>query len=347
MHILYGVSGQGFGHATRSKEVIDHLEEKGHTVHIIGYGQSYNFLKKYFNVKKIRGPHLIYKNNQMKFTRTAAFIVKHLPGMIFDAKKVGLLVKKYKIGLIITDFEPMTAFVARKYDIPLISIDNQHQISSTKVKYPVKYKKDALLVSSITKFMIHGTISNIVTSFFYSKPKNKKTFVFPPIVRQEVLNLEPEYKDYILVYQTSAFTKLVDILKKIDAKFIVYGFDKEIKKGNVQFKKVSTDGFLNDLKDCSAVIGNAGLSLISESLYLKKPFCAFPVKRQFEQVLSGIKLEELGYGQTHTKVTIETLEEFIKNIPTYKKNLKSYRGVGNSDIFKKLDSLVAIYEKNI
>ena len=103
------------------------------------------------------------------------------------------------------------------------------------------------MVKSVTKVMVYKTVANLVTSFFYSKPKNAKTFMFAPLIRSEVLSLKPKYGKYILVYQTSAFTQLLDILQKIDIEFIVYGFDREERIGNVTLKKMTTDIFLQDL----------------------------------------------------------------------------------------------------
>jgi hypothetical protein len=33
-NILYGVNGEGAGHSTRAKEVLTHLQEHGHTLHV-------------------------------------------------------------------------------------------------------------------------------------------------------------------------------------------------------------------------------------------------------------------------------------------------------------------------
>lgn len=43
--IIYGVAGQGFGHSTRSKEVISHLKSRGHEVMVFTYGQALFFWK--------------------------------------------------------------------------------------------------------------------------------------------------------------------------------------------------------------------------------------------------------------------------------------------------------------
>ena len=43
MRILYGVNGEGMGHATRSRVVIDSLIES-HDVRVVSSGNAYKFL---------------------------------------------------------------------------------------------------------------------------------------------------------------------------------------------------------------------------------------------------------------------------------------------------------------
>ena len=45
MRIVYGVSGEGFGHAMRAKELIRSLIMTGHEIKVITYGQAYDELK--------------------------------------------------------------------------------------------------------------------------------------------------------------------------------------------------------------------------------------------------------------------------------------------------------------
>ena len=44
MRILYGVVGEGMGHATRSRVVIEHLLAQGHEVHVVVSGRAQRFL---------------------------------------------------------------------------------------------------------------------------------------------------------------------------------------------------------------------------------------------------------------------------------------------------------------
>ena len=53
MKILYGVVGEGMGHATRSRVVLEHLT-KYHDVHIVVSGRARDYLAKRFeNVHNI------------------------------------------------------------------------------------------------------------------------------------------------------------------------------------------------------------------------------------------------------------------------------------------------------
>ena len=46
--IIYGVLGEGMGHATRSSAVIEYLLKKGHHVHIFTSNRAVDFLSKKF-----------------------------------------------------------------------------------------------------------------------------------------------------------------------------------------------------------------------------------------------------------------------------------------------------------
>jgi uncharacterized protein (TIGR00661 family) len=46
--VLYGVVGEGMGHAMRSRVVLEHLVEQGHEVEIMASGRAVDFLAKRF-----------------------------------------------------------------------------------------------------------------------------------------------------------------------------------------------------------------------------------------------------------------------------------------------------------
>jgi UDP:flavonoid glycosyltransferase YjiC (YdhE family) len=56
-NILYGVNGEGAGHSTRSREVLAHLLEQGHTLHVASFDRGLQNLKEKFEVAEIFGFH--------------------------------------------------------------------------------------------------------------------------------------------------------------------------------------------------------------------------------------------------------------------------------------------------
>ena len=67
-----------------------------------------------------------------------------------------------------------------------------------------------------------------------------------------------------------------------------------------------------------AVIATAGFTLISEALYLHKPYLALPMQGQFEQELNAFQLESLGYGKNVTEVSAEAIGDFRFDTPSGK-----------------------------
>ena len=343
--ILYGVTGEGSGHSSRSREVINHLEKKGHTVKVVSYGKGYKNLKDSFDVEKIFGLHFSFKNNEVQYLSTFLKNSLKTSEAIKSVDKVSKIVDDFKPQIVFTDFEPISGLVANLKKVPLISIDNQHRITNTKIEFPKKYKQEALTAKIVTSLMVSNTKACLVITFAKTKVINKKTFLFPPILREEVLKTKTKEGDYILVYLTTPFRGLVDQLKSINKKFVVYGFNRDSKEGNLTFKKASQAGFLKDLSGCEGVIANAGFTLITESLYLRKPYLALPVANQFEQILNAFQLEQLGYGKYWDELNKERIESFLYNLDLYKKKLKEYKKEDNRKIFKKIDELIREFAK--
>src|SRR5512132_573161 len=67
MKILYGVVGEGMGHAMRSRVVLEHLIAQGHELEIMASGRATDFLSRRFSgVNRIHGLHMIYDENRVR-----------------------------------------------------------------------------------------------------------------------------------------------------------------------------------------------------------------------------------------------------------------------------------------
>lgn len=341
VRILYGVGGEGRGHYTRSKVIIDYLSKK-HKVLIAAGGKAYkNFSKNHKNLVRISSLHIYYRNNSVSNIGTAVLNISNIFKHISSVLRLNRVFSKFKPQLIISDFEQYTNYLALLKGTPTITLDNEHIITKTNIRFNKKYFLDYLKSAVVIKSIILKSKYHLVTSFFFPEIKDKKTFLFHPILRDKILKVKSIKKNHILVYQTSkTFKALVPTLLRINEKFIIYGLNQDKKYKNLVFKEFNEDSFFDDLSSCKAVIINGGFSLMTEALYLHKPVLSIPVKKQFEQILNAIYLQRLGYGEFHHNINKNIVERFISKLDIYEKNLKNFKKCGNSKVIEKIEEII-------
>jgi uncharacterized protein (TIGR00661 family) len=322
MKILYGLAGEGFGHSSRALTIIPFLQKHGHEIKVITYGQAYQVLKDKFDVFKISGSHIEFTRGKIDYTKTFNKNLERTKNNLRNYKKIHSLVKSFQPDLCITDMEPITPIISSLYKLPLISIDNQHRITNLKLTIPQKYYKDYLLAKTVVNIFARYADFYVVTSFTPTKIIKKNTTIVPPIIREEVKKVNTHYSDKILVYLTKKNGKVLKEISKINEQFVVYGLDKKQKSENLEFKTKET--FLEDLANCKAIIATAGFTLMSEALYLKKPYLALPLHGQFEQTLNALFLKQAGFGDYSQTLKKQEIENFLNNLDKYKTKLRSY-----------------------
>jgi uncharacterized protein (TIGR00661 family) len=229
--------------------------------------------------------------------------------------------------------------------LPVISIDNQHCLTNAVVSYPRQYRRDAAAAKLVTRLMTPHADAYLVISFFTAPVKKRNTFLFPPLLRQEILAATPSVGEHVLVYVTSPAPSLARVLSSVRGRFIAYGFGREGEEGNILYRKPSLDGFMRDLTSANALVANAGFSLVTEALHLGKPYLAVPVEHQFEQIFNAHWLHKMGYGAYWEDLNKERVESFLYNLPLYREKLANYPRQGNGALLAKLDALIAGYSR--
>jgi len=349
MKILFGVAGQGSGHATRADVVASYLESKGHKIKIVTYHQGLNYLAPKFDVEEIFGLRFFHKETRVDYPTTILENIKKTPEATKSLTRVKKLIDEFKPDIILTDFEPLSALGSHLCKIPLISIDNQHITTHGKIEYEKRWLPDYLLHRTGTSTMAFKADAYILTSFFDFDVVADNVYQVPPILRREVLEHATSNLGHILVYSTtldSNINQIVDILKKMPEKFVIYGTNVSGKQKNCTFKEFSKDGFLNDVATAKAIIGSAGLSLMTEALYFHKPYLALPIKRRFEQLLNSYYLKKLKYGDYSENLTQKDLNNFLSNISMYEEELSTYEETDNNQLYALLDKLLAKFTNN-
>ena len=345
--IIYSVCGEGMGHAIRSAVIIEHLLEKNNKVIIFASDRAFDYLsKKFDNVYYIHGFNTVYKENAAQYKDTFFAGMKHLPRDIKDNLRLLYnIAKAFKPNVIVSDFEAYSSLLSKLMRIPLISLDNIHVITQCDIEVPEEYLLEKIAAKGVIRSFIVNPKTYLITNYFYPPIKHKNVSLYPPVLRNGILNLKPKKGEEILVYQTSSSNQDIELLKNIGEKFVIYGFDMEKTDGNLCFKKFNEEEFFKDFESCKAVITNGGFTLISEAIYLKKPILSVPIKKQFEQIVNAFYLEKLGYGEFHEKITQQNIKEFLSKLDIYGKSLNSYEYKGNQKIFDALDNSIEKYSK--
>src|SRR6185312_15310260 len=151
--ILYGVNGEGSGHSTRAKEVIGHLQARGHSVHVASFDRGLKNLRDSAEVTEIYGFRFAYVNNRVRYRRTVAKSLLTAPKAARSGAQLRKLADQWQIDLVITDFEPLACHLGHQKRLPIISIDNQHLLTNTDVKLPPRYRRDAAAARLVTRLM--------------------------------------------------------------------------------------------------------------------------------------------------------------------------------------------------
>jgi uncharacterized protein (TIGR00661 family) len=351
LRILYGVVGEGMGHATRSRVVIEHLLARGHEVRIVVSGRAHKFLlDKLGNlpnvaIEEIHGLVLSYFGNELDRTQSVYLNIKNAPKSIKKNVKVYRRVVESgaRPDVVISDFESWAALYGKRQGLPVISIDNMQIINRCKHDKALTKAKgfDFELARLAVKIKVPKAYHYLVTSFFFPEVRKKYTTLLPPILRPEIEKLVWEPQGHVLVYQTQTTNQnLVPTLKRLPYRFRVYGLGRDGTEGNVSLCPFSEQRFLEDLRTARAVVAGGGFTLLSEAVSLGIPTLSIPVSGQYEQELNARYLEALGYGRWSRHFDAEPIAAFLTRTDDFAAALARLGRPGNAMLFACVDELL-------
>jgi uncharacterized protein (TIGR00661 family) len=350
VRILYGVVGEGMGHATRSRVVIEHLLDRGHDVLVAVSGRAFGFLegalagRERASVLEIVGLTLSYDENAVDKSRTVLDNLAAAPRALrrnLAAWKE--IVTQFEPEAVFTDFDSFTYLLGRAHRLPVVSIDNMQVLDRCVHEDHVTDGRSASfrLAKATVKARLPGAYHYLVSSFFFPPVRKQRTTLVPPILRPEILAARREPGEHVLVYQTAGTsTTLLPTLKRLRHRFRVYGMRREGVEDNVELRPFSQTGFVDDLRTARAVVAGGGYSLMGEAVHLRVPMLCVPLEGQFEQQLNARYLATLGYGVFADELTEEGLRTFLEGLGAHDRALEEYTPRDNAILLACVDELV-------
>jgi uncharacterized protein (TIGR00661 family) len=282
MRILYGIQSTGNGHIARSAKMVYKLFRKGYEVDVLFSGKN-SQLNFPFPIKyNFTGLTFFYDGNgEIAYWKTWKEL--KIKQFLNDIK---LDLSKY--DLIISDFEPITAWASRLQKKKCVGVSNQCSFLSDKTPRP---KNKSFMGESILKWM--APVSNPIGMHFESYDD----FIFTPIIKESLIRLDTYDKGHYTVYLPTYDIEhiLSEVYKIKSVKFEIFT---HIKKphwiGKCMVKPINKDLFDESLRTCHGVISAAGFQTSVESLYLGKKLMVIPTKGQYEQECNAESLKRMG-----------------------------------------------------
>ena len=300
MKILYAIQATGNGHIARAKEIIPILQRKGDLDILMSGIQSDIDLG--FQVKyKFHGLSFIFgKKGGIDYYQTYA---KNRVRKFLNEIK-NLAVADY--DLIINDFEPISAWAAKRAKKTCIGLSNQSAVLSLNAPQP-KFK------DPIGKLVLKRYAPVSKSYGFHFERYNEQ--IYTPIIRSEVRNMKITNKGHYTVYLPSfEDKKIIKRLTKFkDIKWEVFSkhSDKEYEVENIKISPITNSIFLESMASCEGILCGAGFATPSEAIFLKKKLMVIPMKMQYEQQCNAQALKRLGIA------TINSLKK--KHLPQIEK----------------------------
>ncbi len=300
MKILLGVQTTGNGHIVRSGALLKQLRQRGHDVYCILTGPSTN---RRWNLDqfqpyetraglsfasrrgKISYLHTVLDNKPIRFLRD----VRQLEWRGYD--------------LVISDYEPVTAWMARKRGLPSIGIGHLYAFIHAVPKSPGNH-------------LAHWVTNNFAP-VQYAIGSHWHHFdqpLLPPTVAEDVHQLTPSEAEHILVYLP--FERQADVIELLSQFpqqcFRLYtGTPEQGEINHIRLCKIGRQGFIDDLASSRGVICNAGFSLVSEALHLGKKVLVKPLTGQVEQESNALALEQLQLGHWMADLNAQSVHQWL------------------------------------
>jgi uncharacterized protein (TIGR00661 family) len=200
-------------------------------------------------------------------------------------KDVKLDISSYDI--VISDFEPITAWAAEFQNKVSVGISNQYSFLSPNTPRP---KNKDFLGETILKWM--APVKQPIGLHF----ENYDNFIKPPIIRESLENALITNKGHYTVYLSNwNYENLIPYFRNINYKFEIFtNVKKSFRYKNCYIKPIEKTQFNESLKSCEGVITAGGFQTCSEALFLNKKLIVLPINNQYEQLCNVESLKKLG-----------------------------------------------------
>ncbi|MEQ8515883.1 MAG: glycosyltransferase family protein [Chromatocurvus sp.] len=297
--ILYGVQATGNGHLSRARAMASALAARGVDVRYLFSGRdpSQLFAMQDFGGYLVRsGLSFVNEAGRIRYRKT----LQSNRYLRFCRDVQSLDLGEYDV--IVTDFEPVTAWAGRLRGRTVVSLGHQPAFD-----YAVPVADQNLASELVMRWFAPGQVRIGLHWARYAP------LILPPLIHlpaQEPVRRAGKILVYLPFEDQSAVQSLLVRFHACD--FFIYAPGLPFEDhGNLHLRPTSLSGFQADLQDCEGVICGAGFELASECLALGKRLLVKPQQRQMEQASNALALAELRLATCMPRLSREVIEAWL------------------------------------
>lgn len=347
--IVYSLSGEGRGHATRSETVLSMLAGR-HALLVYAPPLAYELLARSLNdsnvtLRRLECLRFRYRGQRLCYGASIAAAVPFLRSMPRRIAQLAGEVRDWRATHVINDFEPLLSRVAQLNGLPMISLDHQHFLSAIDPRcLPRSLAWKVRFLRMSVPMFCPGNHHRLVSSY-YDFPLRAAAKQFRKVgvlLRNSVRTAKPESGSHLIAYMRRELPEnLRRSLQRTGKDVFIYGLGKRPSARRLRYIETSSDGFLEHLRTSAALICSSGNQLIGEALHLGKPTMAVPERGNFEQEINGFFLPQTGCGRTVPahQVQPDTVGEFLERSQVMSVSPRTMPA-GNERVRELLDDLI-------
>ncbi|MGL4207662.1 MAG: MJ1255/VC2487 family glycosyltransferase [Aeromonadaceae bacterium] len=300
MRILYGVQGTGNGHISRCRSLAVAMQRHGLKVDFLFSGRAaegYFDMQAFGEYRAYSGLTFVSHDGQVDVWQT---LRQNRPRQFWQDLQ-GLDFTGY--DKVFSDFEPLTAWAAKRQKVPAIGISHQAAFA-----YDIPRAGEDLLSRTIMRHYAPVSTAIGLHWFHFGFP------ILPPIID----HIEPQQEDgSVLVYlpfeSTRAIHELLSRFRGVEFRCFHPDIHEPHTAGNIHYAPQGREPFKLALARCSGVLSNAGFELASEALSLGKKLLLKPLQGQFEQRTNAMTLEMLGLAEVMESLDPGTVRSWLNS----------------------------------
>ena len=282
MKVLYAIQGTGNGHLSRAEDIVPYLRKRCQVDILVSGTQSQ--LTPSFSIDyQLRGMSFMSsKKGKVDLVKTA------VNTNIFKFFKEISQFPAKKYDLIISDFEPISAWSAKYHGVKSVELSHQAAVFHPNSPKPVEK-------SRIGNFILGNYCPSYHKYGFHFE--SYASSIFTPVIRENIRQLETENRGHYTVYLPAYHDDfIVQTLMHFNAEWQVFSkyATCRYRVNNVWVNPIDSQSFTESLRTSEGVLCGAGFELPAEALFLNKKLMVIPMMGQYEQLCNAESLKKMG-----------------------------------------------------